>query len=40
MQEVNNDLILKWKYKVKWLSMIEKQVKTEVAEKESVGIEY
>lgn len=40
MQEVNNGLMPKWKYKVKWQGMTEEQAKAEIAEEDSGGLEY
>lgn len=40
MQEVNNGLMPKWKYKVKWQGLTEEQAKAEIADEVEEGIEY
>ena len=40
MQEVNNGLMPKWKYKVKWQGLTEEQAKAEIADEDETGIEY
>lgn len=40
MQEVNNGLLPKWKYKVKWQGLTEEQAKAEIADENESGIEY
>lgn len=40
MQEVNNGLMPKWKYKVKWQGLTEEQAKAEIADEDGEGIDY
>lgn len=40
MQEVNNGLMSKWKYKVKWQGLTEEQAKAEIADEDGEGIDY
>ena len=40
MQEVREGLMPKWKYKVKWQGLTEKQAKAELAAEELQGIDF